>query len=235
MNLISFRPKEVQDNLLNLLKERGINCINLPIVEVKGLLNLEEVKKSLEDPYDFIIFTSQIGVLMVKEALKGNLKAKVIAIGPETLNSLKSLGIPAECISKDYNTRSLALSLVKRGVKGKRILLFRSKNAEGDLEEILEKAGAKTKTLRTHELIPSERVKEAVNLVLREDTRGLIFTSPFIVKVLMSHLGSIEGKLIFSIGPSTSRALRSFGVKEIYEAKESTSKGLLEIILKVLL
>ncbi|MEM4311650.1 MAG: uroporphyrinogen-III synthase [Nitrososphaerales archaeon] len=247
MSLLSLRPKEVQDNLTSLMKEKGITCINIPIVEAEGILNLKELGEVLKDDYDYFLFTSQIGALELKKIdscmlnlLKDKVKkGKAISIGPETLRALKSLGIDAELITKRYNTKALGIKLASLGVKGKKILLFRSKEAKDTLERFLEGKGAKTKTLRTHRLIASKKVSEACELALRDEIKGLIFTSPFIVRVFAENFRlknssltelSRKGKKIFSIGPATSKALRSYGLKEIYEAKESSSKGLLKLL-----
>ncbi len=250
--VLLLRPMESSKELTWLLSSAGFNCINVSIAEVVPVFNPKETVAVLSNPYDFIVFTSQISIKIIEEELKNTglwrtfksicKKGIVAAIGPKTRGALEEKGIKVHIVPEKFNSYELGKTLISQGLNNCNVLLFRSANSNRDLEKKLIEVGAKTNTVYTHTLKPSGKVDEAVEMLLEGKINAVVLTSPVITRFLEEGLNNIGSSLnevsrkttVFSIGPATSKTLKELNVEKFIEAEESSSLGLCRAISKVL-
>lgn len=247
--ILVFRPKETAGEIEALLAEAGYTCVNIPAANVKSIA---DVKKILASDVDYAIFTSQIGVKVLEEILIEKeswrkftsllKKARVITIGPKSREVLERRGVRVDMIPKKFCSHELAKTLKSYNLRGARVILFRSADANKSIDKELKKAGADVRVVATHRLEPSDRLSAAAKLVKNNNVKALILTSPLIAKFVdqkLKEVGISLGKVsekvtVFSIGPATSRTLVKLGVKRFIEADEHTARGLYETVVKTL-
>lgn len=245
--ILSFRPEETAGELETLLTEAGHTCINIPAARVLPLATSAEAEDALEDA-DYIVFTSQISVRMLEEILGGERLvkalsgARVLAIGPKTREAVERLGVSVYAVPDRYSSHELSKMLLSHPLRGVRVTLFRSADADETLEKELRKVGAFVRRVTTHKLTPSGQLSSAAHLIKEGGVKALVLTSPRIARFVDEGLrevgtslsGIFEKVTIFSIGPATSKMLAELGVKRFVEAERYTARGLYEAIVETM-
>jgi len=224
---------------------RGGNPIEFAAIGIKPLTEKNEFLRALAkiSQYDWVVFTSSNGVSIFFEALRSLGKDarvfgsdKIAAIGSETAAKLAEFGIKADFVPSVFTGRELGRQLIGlTNLRGKKILLLRSKLGSNELVEILEQAGAEVLNTSVYDIV--EQKSQCIWLIEKID-RGevdwLTFASPSSARVFFEQ---IPGPLInsanvkvASIGPTTSEQLNKSGVQVTVTAQEHTIDGLLDAI-----
>jgi uroporphyrinogen III methyltransferase / synthase len=191
--------------------------------------------------FDWVIFTSVNGVAFFFEAL-GKIgkdarifgKAKVAAIGERTAEKLAECGIKADFVPSVFTGEELAAQLAGfTDIKGKKILLLRSKIASKELPGLLAKAGADVEDMAIYNTVPA---KGDLQPLTEQITAGhidwLTFASPSAVDAFFEQFDKAllnTGKIrVASIGPVTTKQLQKLGVRVDVTAQIHTFDGLLD-------
>ena len=195
-----------------------LNCIieDLPLIE-KTTVMLDEL------PFcNWIFFNSAFSfdsILHLNEQTKNK---KIAAFGNSTANYLKKNGfIPdftgngdPDSVSKDF----------LKTIKDDEIVFFPTSNIS--LGSVQKKLPNKNKV-----------VKVTYNTIFKEiklkQYDYLVFTSPSNVKAFNTK-NSVGNKIAISIGPSTSKALRSAAVSSVFQSYEPTELSLAETVISLL-
>jgi uroporphyrinogen III methyltransferase/synthase len=123
-------------------------------------------------------------------------------------------------------------------LRGKKILLLRSRLASNELVEILQEAGAEVLNAPVYDIAAQKSECSWLNEKINKGRIDwLTFASPssarvFFEQIPIQLINSAKVK-VASIGPTTSEQLTKLGVRADVTAKEHTIDGLLDAIEKM--
>ena len=129
----------------------------------------------------------------------------------------------------------------KRGesLKNKNIVLFRTDIAPPDLERGLKKAGARIHPVTAYKTTTPKQISADIRKrVLSGDADFAAFTSASTVDGFVRHFGKKTAQKLsrrthfLSIGPVTTKTLKSYGLKPYRQAKTFTVEGLVETLVQ---
>lgn len=142
------RPKELASRMADQLREKGAEVVELPAIQTEAILDNTELEKAMAviDSYQWVVFTSQIGVRIFYEAMRaakvdvrkmGGLK--IAAIGKGTRAEVEKHGMFVDLMPTVYDGESLGRDLAQVCNAGDRILVPRAKIGNQELIEELKK------------------------------------------------------------------------------------------------
>jgi uroporphyrinogen III methyltransferase/synthase len=222
------------------LRELGAEVIELPAIRIEPRLGSEEVQRaaaSIRD-YALVCITSPNGADLLFEALaaagedaRSLAGATVAAIGPGTARALAEHGIRADVVPERFVAEALAEALAAVEVAGRRVLVARAAEARDVLPEALRERGAEVDVVALYETVREQPGAEAVEAAQAADY--VTFTSSSTVTNLIEALGERfpAAARVVSIGPVTSEAARTAGLRVDVEAERHDIDGLLAALL----
>ncbi len=239
------RPLSQSKSFSARLTELGARPILMPSISAEHAIDTDEVKSAIDKAgnYDTIVFASVNGVNAFFSALKqygGDARrlhgVTLAAIGPVTGDALERYGVKADIIAERYVAEGLAEALITGdSAKGKRFLLVRSNLGRKTLAEELTSAGAKVDETLFYKTVTAELPPYVMELIGKQGVDMITFTSSstvdsFFGQISKEKLG--DTVRIASIGPQTSKTLRSYGIEPDVEAAVYTTVGLADAILE---
>ncbi|NIN51911.1 MAG: hypothetical protein GTN80_06305 [Nitrososphaeria archaeon] len=244
--VLLIRPAQGEDDLPEL---DGLEIIRFKGIRLDPHIDTDELQDALTEGADYLVFTSATALPLLIQLLRktdmwGRFlnvvdRSKVAAIGPKTRNALIQHDIKVDIVPKDYCSKGLAEALIDVMADNKRILTFRSLEASDELASMLRVRGAEVREIRFYMVKPTKELEDAARKVSSKSIEAVAFTSSSAVHLLDDELrkrgssladASSERIHIFSIGPSTSRALGRLGVRGVIEAQPHTVTSLMEIV-----
>jgi uroporphyrinogen-III synthase len=240
--ILTTRASKQSGGLAAPLRCLGAEVIEIPTIEINppgSYEPLDSALKKIKD-YDWLILTSVNGV----EALFSRLKKlqisaraldhlEIAAIGPATKKAIEAQGLKVAVTPDKYVAESVVESLHGR-TEGKRALLARAKIARDVLPNELKRAGVLLDVVEAYETrVPAGAEAKLQRLFASREQRPDIvtFTSSSTATNFLNLLGngsqqSLRDVCLASIGPVTSKTLRSAGFPPTIEAREYTVQGL---------
>ncbi len=175
-------------------------------------------------------FTSRLAPLVRRMVEEGGLV--VGAVGPRTAEEVeKLLGVKPGLVPGEYRGEALGRLAAERC---RRVVVARSKRGLPDIVEVLKGAGVEVRDIPVYDMVYDDRLAEAA--VLAHHAHDYVaFTSPGIAEAFaraLKRLGVGLRARVVSIGPSTSKRLRSLGLRVDVEASEYTVRGVYEAVLR---
>ncbi len=244
--ILVTRTKEQSGKLSVKLRDLGANVIEIPAIEIVPPDSWEDVDRSINEigKYDYVIFTSTNGVKYFFERLRELKKdirvlngLKICAIGSATKEAIEELGLIVEIVPHEYVAESVIEKLKQYEIKGKRFLLPRAKVARDLIPESIKQLGGYIDVVTVYQTVKPDTSKKSIEEVFEKDMIDIItFTSSSTVKNFFDLLGDVKisSKVKFaSIGPVTSKTLRSFGIQPSCEAKVYNIDGLVDAIINM--
>lgn len=247
--IIVTRMKDKSSELSTRLEGMGAQTLSMPVIEIKPIKQFGLVDAAIShlNRFDWIVFTSSYGVdAFFRRLAQKNKDAralgalKVAAVGAETGRSLKERGICVDLMPCDYQSSSLAHDLGrvinKTGLS--RVLLARTDIAPPEFEQLLQKYGAKITSLVVYRTAQPPVSSALRHRVLKSNSDWVVFTSSSSASHFVKILGSAAVKKLAkqtrfaSIGPVTSKTLKSFGFTVSAEAKTYNLDGLVTALVK---
>ncbi|MCS7281382.1 MAG: uroporphyrinogen-III C-methyltransferase [Desulfobacterota bacterium] len=234
--IVVTRPPHQGFETAAMLKERGANVVTIPAIVITPIIPNEALTKALESlrSYHGIIFTSVNGVKVFFEALsmKGMdsrdlYGIKVFAIGPKTASELKLYGIRADFVPERYLSQSIIEILGKIEVKGKKFLFPRALEGNETIPKFIQASGG------VCDVIPVYKAEAPPDKQNIEEIPDMIaFMSSSAVRNFVTMYGRevLTKTKIASIGPETTKTLKSFNIEIHVEAKRHDALGLVEEI-----
>lgn len=244
--IVITRRREQAGGLRRALEARGAKVLELPTIALappRSWQPLDEALRRLRG-YDWILFTSANGVERFvarmqdrgihRRALR---ETKLAAIGPATAKALRRHGLRASVVPEEYRAEGLLSAL--RGVRwrGRRVLLARAGAAREVLPRELRRRGARVDVAAVYRtVIPPASRRRAQALFRGRKPDAITFTSSSTVKNFCALLGpklarrALEGVVVATIGPVTSRTVRALGLRVAVEAKAYTVAGLVRAL-----
>ena len=214
-----------------LLKTKGINVLNLPLINLSQN-DTEQLKKrinSLND-YDWIVLPSPNAVFFLYEALKKSpelsiekITARFACLGNKTLIKANTFGIRTEHFSEESNIENLLGTLPLR--EGHKILYFTSdkSNSRYDINDIINKNGViMEEVLYINK--PNVFSSEEQSLINKKQIDLIIIYSYSAIDALCLNARSLEANVfdtpLMCIGPKTAEYAI---LKHFKKVKYSTS------------
>lgn len=232
-------PAEDNSRLCAMLEEQGAECVQMPMIAIEPLNDYRRLDRVIErmSDYHWVIFTSQNGVRFFKERLRCLGKdvrilagVKVAAIGPKTKEAVEAMGVRVDVQPREFTQEGVLKALHSRPLKGKCILLLRAQEARDVLPDGLAKAGAHVDVVPLYRACLNPLAPQDKDILKTLDV--VTFTSSSCVHGFFKAFGrkavaaNKKHFQVASIGPVTSAALRSYGLKPAIEAKQFTLDGL---------
>lgn len=249
--IIVTRSRQQTSALRERLEDLGAHVLECPVIRIGAPKDPRTIDRAINglSSFDWLIFTSVNGVegfferfLQLKKDIRALRGIKIGVIGPATAGALKRWNLFPDVVPKEYVAESLFAALKKTGsLRGRRFLLARSEEARDFLKKALLAEGAKVEEAAPYEVAIEADSRRSVQEALRSGTVSAVtFTSSQIAgnfKTLAGKNGlrnRLKRTKIFSIGPITSRKIRSLGLRVDGEAREYTIPGLVDVVLKKL-
>ena len=152
------RPKDINSNFCNMLRDKGAEVIDLPTIKTVPIKNIEidEVFNNLN--YNYIVFTSSKGVeyffenmKIYKKDIRYLFNKKIAVVGTTTKKAVEEKGLFVDIIPKTYCGEELAKELLRHIKNNDKILIARAKYGNKEILNILNKSDAIIKDLALYE------------------------------------------------------------------------------------
>ncbi len=239
--VIVTRPLDQADTLRARLAELGADVLVQPAIEIGPLADMSAVDAVLSRIREFqwLVFSSANGVRYLLERLleQGDVRqlagVRLAAIGPATAEELARYHLQAELVPAEYRAEELAAALAKL-TAGQRVLLARASRGREVLAEQLRASGAMVEQVVVYESRDVAHADPAVSAVLTSGTNVWVtVTSSAIARSLAALFGPLLRQArLASISPLTTQTLRELSYEVATEARQYTTAGLVEAILR---
>lgn len=248
--VVVTRTREQASQLSARLRESGADAIEIPTIRIEAPKERTPLVEALAglSCYDWLVFTSPNGVSKFFEyffksfddvrALGG---LRLAAVGSATAATLKALHLKVDVMPEEYLASEIAGAIEADGcVENLRILLMRAEVANRELPRKLEEMGAIVDDVAVYRTVPETEDPFGVVEDFRE--RGadwVTFTSSstvehFNARFDLLNLRKAWPKIRFlTIGPETSKALRTLGLEADLEAAKHTIEGMMEALIQI--
>jgi uroporphyrinogen-III synthase len=242
------RSREEAREFFQLVKADGGRALAVPAIEIvpadrkvaqKFIASLE--KKN----HDYCAFMSAQAVRVLfdlaADAAGALKRTSVVAVGPKTKQELEKHGVKVDMVPDKFSSIGLVELLSGNDVKGKRIIIPRSGEANDFAAKALSGLGMKVDEIflyRTRTAKVTSEWKEFGGLLAHGKVDAVVFTSASNVRSFFEIIKKIRKKMpkgvkAISIGPFTTAELAKRGIK-CHEADDHTIKGTVKAAKKLL-
>lgn len=220
--VVVTRPLQQSGRLAQLLEEAGAEVIRLPTIKLEPPESWEALDRAVREIESFrwVVFTSVNGVEFFRQRLQAARRdarslhgARIAAIGPETAEGLKRLGLHPDVVPDEFVAEGLVSALKDQVKPGDRMLLPRAAEARDLLVKEMERLGALVTVAPAYRAVAA---KEGADRLRRELEAGRVhvvtFTSSSTARNFSDLFSADErrelfrGVVIASIGPITAAA-----------------------------
>jgi len=240
--IVVTRTRRQAGGLTSSLRRLGADVLELPTIRIEPPKDLFEFGQLVQDShtYDWLVFTSPNGVNAFFEMFYkifndareiGGLR--IAAIGPATAARVREFHLHVDLQPEEYVAEAVVQAFKKDGsVENLKILLARAEQARDVLPAELTKLGAIVDEAIAYRTVPeTEDVSGALARFKEEGADLITFTSSSTVENFMAlKLALPDGLKTASIGPVTSKTMRSLGLTVDAEAKRYDIPGLVAAI-----
>lgn len=254
-SILVTRANKQADKLIKKLEGFGAKCVHIPLIEFTPISmspELDEAIAKLQN-YHWLVFVSANAVEFFMEYLlksgysKENLNnLSIAAIGPATAKKCSEYGLVVSLMPDNFIAEGLLESFPGYpNLKEKHFLWPRTNIGRRFLIEKLQEAGAVVDEVTVYKTtIPANYKELSIQLkeLLCNKSINTIFlassqTAKHLKQFLDIALNGAENTLlneidIVSIGPETSKAIKSITDKTIIEAKEYTIDGMIAALIE---
>jgi uroporphyrinogen-III synthase len=239
--IVLLRAREQGAQSAALFAEHGADVVLLPTIETRAPSDEPRRAALIEAAqqharYDWILFTSANAVRFFAEALgerDPSLRAKIACVGPETERALfRHLHTSATVVAAKHVGEGLIETLREVLVANARILLPRAGGARDLVPDALRALGHTVDVVTAYETVALGDIAERWR-ALGKGRDVLVFSSPSTVRAFIYALGrdAMEGAIVASIGPETTRALEARGIQVHIAAIEHSIRGVCDALL----
>lgn len=219
----------------------GAELVALSLIEVRPLWN-ERIANALKQlgTYQWIVFTSGNGVDLFFEMLKeqsidirGLMHMKFAVIGRKTSEALLRHGFQCDFVPEQFSGADLAAEWIPALKPDEHVVLFRAENGAQVLPRALAEAGIAYDDIGFYETWTDLRRSEELNRVIREVDYVTVASSSA-AQALAAMLEPEQREMLtakfISIGPYTTKALKTLGLPVYADAVEYTAEGIAAVI-----
>jgi hydroxymethylbilane synthase len=219
------------------LAAEGATVVACPVIRIEPIAVDPGLLLSLAD-YDWLVLTSANGVVRLAELMEdagGKFPAhiKVAAIGPQTAEQCRRLGIEPALVPERYIAEDLADDLVATMSLGSRVLLARASGSRDVLPQRLQAAGAVVDLMETYRAVPTPDLP----VRLAASLPGIDLVTLTSSSTVRHFAGALPGPLpagvqVACIGPVTAQTAVELGLRVDIIAQEFTTRGLVDAIVR---
>jgi uroporphyrinogen III methyltransferase/synthase len=239
------RPADQAISLYRDLRDLGAEVLPYPTIATREKLDpaVWGSVKRISGDCQWLVFTSENGVrYFIKQwrkqigDIRGIARYRIAAVGAGTARALDSYFLSADFIPSEATTQELARQLASEPeFPGSTVVRVRGNLADDTVERTLSEAGASSvvplQVYETYHPVWPDEMKKKLLTYLPD---AVILTSGSSAEGLADILSGDElGKVtararIFSIGPSTSKKIRSLGMSVDHESAVHTIPAIVE-------
>ncbi|MCU0675361.1 MAG: uroporphyrinogen-III C-methyltransferase [Myxococcota bacterium] len=238
--LVTRAPHQAA-SLAALLRERGADARVAPTIAIVPPEDPEPLRRAVREVggYDALALTSANAVERFFAAIDedgGDARrigrAKVVVVGAQTAAALRAHGVRADVIASEQRGEGVLDALLADLRPGSRVLLPRADEAREVLPEGLRAAGHTCDVVPVYRTVPIDDEGRARVRAECAECEAVTLTSGSTVDQLVAAVGveALHGKVLASIGPVTSDALRRHGLSPTVEAREPSLAGLVDAL-----
>ncbi len=229
--IVVTRARQQASELRRLFEDSGAAVVEFPTIEIGPPSSYAALDRSIDETWDWLIFTSANGVEAFFDRLfsKGrdvrSLSAsRVAAVGEPTAAALRSRGLIADLVPEKFLSSAL-LPLLARDQRGIRTAVVRAAEGRDELIEELRSRGGDV-----HLAVAYETRAVAADPAVLEDIDVVTFTSASTVdnyfSMIAKNVAAVHRGLFASIGPVTSDAIKRHDRTPEIEAPQATVQSL---------
>ncbi len=231
------------------LAELGADVLEVPTIRITAPDDRQGIVDALLElnTYDWLVFTSANGVtaffdLFFKrfQDLRDLGGARIAAVGPATAAKLRELHLQVDLTPEAATAQKLAEAFDKyQSIENVKMCLLRAEVANRELPAALMELGAIVDDIAVYKTVAETEDHTGMGERLLESGADWVtFTSAstvehfharFDLPKLLKKFSQIK---LASIGPETSKAIRSLKLEPALEAKEHTTDGLIAALLQ---
>jgi uroporphyrinogen III methyltransferase/synthase len=237
------RTQSQAGELVEKLRELGADAYEMPTIRIEPAPNKREFYElaAYAHSYDWLVFTSPNGVDAFFKAFYELYKdarslggVRIAVIGPATAERVRSNRFEVDLMPDKHIAEEIVKALQKETtIENLKILLVRGEKARDDLPKELSRLGAIVDEALAYRTVPESEDSTGVSRFRREGADMVTFTSASTAENFHALQLSADQKPSFaSIGPITSKAMRSLGMDVDLEAKSHDIPGLIRAIVE---
>jgi uroporphyrinogen III methyltransferase/synthase len=233
------------------LAELGADVLEVPTIKITQPKETDAIVNALLglNAYDWLVFTSVNGVTAFFDIFFRRFQdmrdiggVRIAAVGPATAAKLRELHLQVDLTPDEFTGKKIAAAFAKfQTIENLKMCLLRAEVANPDLPKALEELGAIVDDIAIYKTVAeTEDPAEAGKTLLNGGAEWITFTSNSTVEHFHARfdlpklLKKFPQMKLASIGPETSKAIRTLGLEPALEAKEHTTEGLLATLLKAI-
>ncbi len=245
--ILITRSRAQSKRMADAIAAQGGEAVLFPTIVVQPPNDYKPLDCAIKDigSCDWVIFTSVNGVERFFERffelghdIREMAGPRIGAIGPVTAQSIRDLGMKVDLVAKEFKAEGVLAQLAEEEVRGKRFLIPRAEMAREVLPEGIVEMGGDVRVVHVYRTDkPTDSDVQRIRELLENCTIDAItFTSSSTVSHFVEMLGAsdvarlVDGTVLASIGPITSRTLREKGLPVHVEASEYTIDGLIHAL-----
>lgn len=236
--VVVFRPADERlDRAVEWLRGYGAVPVGDPMLEVVA------TGRRPRGDAEFVVFTSVTGVELAVDAGWEPARGVVVcAIGPETADRLRAVGVGVDVVPETYSSAGLVDALGRR-VAGARVEVARSDHGSAALRDGLDAAGAYHHETVLYELRRPEEAGSSVGMVVEGEIDAVLFTSSLTVEYFLAAADEQElgegvvdalnapGVVVGAIGRPTRETAEAAGLVVDVVPGEATFAALAEAVM----
>jgi uroporphyrinogen III methyltransferase/synthase len=241
--IVVTRSRATASGFATALRRLGAEVVEFPTIETAPLRSYAKLDHAIAriDSFDWIIFTSAMGVESFIERLKtcgrdirALGRASIAAIGPATAARLADFALRVAAVPDEYRAEKIVSAIGIKQVRGKRFLIPRAEVAREALPEILRDKGARDVVVAPayRTVKPKGAQIERMRELLATGAIDLVtFTSSSTVTNFCELIGaSGKGVKAAAIGPITAATAEEQGFEVVVKPQKYTIEALAEAI-----
>lgn len=238
------RTRKQAGELIERLRALGADAFELPTIRIEPAPNKREFYELVLDAhtYDWLVFTSPNGVDAFFAAFYEIYKdarelggVRIAAIGPATAERVRAFHLAVDLQPEKYVAEAIIDALQKETtVENLKFLLARAEGAREVLATELTRLGAIVDEAIAYRTVPeTEDVTGGIKRFREEGADIITFTSSSTAENFLAlNLPMPGGIKTASVGPITSKTMKTLGLKVDTEAKTHDIPGLVEAMIK---
>ncbi|HEV2073443.1 MAG TPA: hydroxymethylbilane synthase [Thermomicrobiales bacterium] len=226
--------------LMDALTARGAQAVRMPTITIQPVADTSPVENAVEravgGEIDWLVLTSAHAVEPLAVHLHGrDVAARIAVVGTRTQEALERAGLKAHLVAAGPGAEQLVREMVHVGVYGNKVVCLVSDKARPVLADGLRAAGADVEAIEAYRNVPVSEVDgEVRSLIHCGKIDAVTFASPSAIDgfrhLAGADLPALSGAAFFSIGPTTSAALRVAGLPMHGEAPTQDAEGFIHAL-----
>ncbi|MBS4872421.1 MAG: uroporphyrinogen-III C-methyltransferase [Peptoniphilus sp. oral taxon 375] len=213
--IVITRARSQASSLAQALRDLGAQVMEAPCIQLQAVHKKTLEKRILAQDFTHVIFHSVNALEIFMDSylglrdLRDLAPVKLCVIGEKTEKALRSYGLKADLVPKDYVGEALVQALKEDPSPDKKLFIPHSNKSRPELMDQYKDLG------QVDDLVIYRNIKPEKMEDLSGPIDYILFTSSSTVDNFVDHYGKelLEDAKIVSIGPITSQAIQAHGLE----------------------